>query len=181
MSDTNIPSWLQDATLKPAPPKKRAVKPEPPAAPRTSAERIAHARAKSIQWSKNSNPFGDHESCWVDYVGDETSLWDAEHWAMFAEMLETPILKTFKYELGNHYDTSTGQYVTKANIPFMSLADLKAAVKARILELGISEPKLWEWFSVPDPDPANDYGRKIHREDLATRILRWRVAAEEVA
>lgn len=174
------PSWAKGAVSTKLQPTAKT-----PAPVLSDADRISAAREVSIVWSKNPPPlfasYAHDESYYRDFAGENTSHWDAEHWAMFAEMLETPILKSFKYQLGNHYNAATGNYVTKDNVPFMSLADLQSAVKARILELGISEPKLWEWFSVPDPDPASDYGRKIYRESLEIRIKRWQAAAEEVA
>lgn len=170
---TNIPDWAQGSTPElSAPPKKRAVKPVTPAASRTDQERIAEARAKAILWSKNSNPFGNHESWWIDYAGENTSMWDAERWAMLAELLETQILKTFKYAMGNHYNTATGEYVSKANVPFLTLPALKSAVRERIKELGLSEPLIWEWFSVPHLN--DDFGRQLDRESFEQRILRFK-------
>jgi hypothetical protein len=178
VSDTNTPSWLQDATLKPAQPK-RAVKQEQPPDLRSDAERISAARAASIQWCKKSNSFGDgfgyDESHYQDFAGSETSCWDAMHLVYIARILETPILKCSKFVWDyQHYDPRKGAF-TLSDAPAVTIAELKAAIDARIGELGLSKPLIWEWLSVPHPD--DDFGRAIWREDFTTRISRFRVEA----
>jgi hypothetical protein len=170
--NSEVPAWAQGLTPEES-------KPSRSAQPRTDAERIADARSQAIARSKVTNApgaqygFGYDESHYQDFnAGPETSRWDAGQLRYIAEILETPILKRSKYAWREHYEPWTGMF-NLSDGPSGSIQELKSAVDARIVELGLSKPLIWEWMSVPHPD--DDFGRAIWREDLATRIQRFRL------
>lgn len=180
--NTTVPDWAQSLTPElSAPPKKRAVVSETPAAPRTNASRISAAREISIAWSKSSNPFNNGDSYWRDFAGPETSAYDAMHLVFIARLLEVPLLNRSKFiwDTPSCYNARTGMFNLSDAAHPVSIAELKTAVTERVKELGLSEAKIWEWMSVSHPD--DDFGRKIWRESLEQRVSRWRVAAEEAA
>jgi len=154
-------------------------KPHRASTPQTDAARIAEARLRAIEHSRATNApgaqygFQHGEGYYKDgSTGPETSYWDARRFVFVAELLETPILKCSKFIWQNdHYDARTGMF-NLSDAPAVSIQELKSAIDARIIELGLSKPLIWEWMSVPHPD--DDFGRAIWAEDFVTRISRFR-------
>jgi hypothetical protein len=142
----------------------------------TDAARIASAKARAMQISKENNRPGaqygcdHHESYYQDFSGPETSWWFANILVCFAEILEAPILKRSRWVwTHDKYDPRTGNYIL-SDAPAVTIAELKSAIDARIAELGLSKVAIWEWFS----DVREPIGQEWWRQDLATRIQRFR-------
>lgn len=171
MTKQTTPDWARDAVSTKLQPVVEVAD-----APKTDSERIADARARSMkankEWVAEGKRIGydieRDDSFYKDFAGPETSAWDADRWEFVAELLETPILKEPKYRRPAYHCNG----LTEIVVP---IAELKAAVNARIEELGLSAVKVWEWFLIREPH--SDFGRAIWREDLTTRIERFKATA----
>jgi hypothetical protein len=140
--------------------------------------RIAAARARGMAHSRDMNApgaqygFGFPESHYTDFAGLETSDWDAGVLVCIAEILEVPILKRSRWVwTHDKYDPRTGNYIL-SDVPAVTIAELKSAIDARIVELGLSKPLIWEWFA----DVHEPIGQEWWRVDLQTRIQRFKAA-----
>src|ERR1019366_9501999 len=119
--------------------------------------RISDARTERIKWCRESNPpgaggwgFGYDDDHYQDGpTGAQTSPWDAMHLVFLARVLETPILDRSMFVWQHEdFDARAGQFNLPSGI-VVTLAELKAALDARILELGLSRVLLEEYFSLP--------------------------------
>ncbi len=148
------------------------------ARPQSDAQRIADARARAMQRSKDNNKpgamygFEYPDSHYTDYAGPETSNWDAGVLVCIAEILEAPILGRSRFVWStDHYDVRTGQFNLTDTAP-VAIEELKAAIDGRIAELGLSKVRIWEWFA----DVREPLGQEWWRSDLRTRIQKFKFA-----
>ena len=142
----------------------------------SDAERIAAARSRAMADTKENNAPGAQygfeypDYYYQDSTGPESSQWDAGVLVCFAQILEAPILKRSKYVWTHDlYDPRTGNF-NLSDSPAVSIAELKASIDARIVDLGLSKVKIFEWFAyVREPR-----GQEYWRFDLETRVQKFR-------
>jgi hypothetical protein len=171
-AQTPVPDWAQGLTAEPE------TKQSHVATHQSDTERISAARLRGIAHSRKINApgaqygFGFPESHYQNFAGTETSDWDAGVLVCIANILEAPILKRSRFVwTDEHYDPRTGTF-NLSDAPAVSIQELKSAVDVRVDELGLSKMKIWEWFA----DVREPIGQEWWRQDLATRIQRFRVA-----
>jgi hypothetical protein len=115
----------------------------------SAARRSAMERSRTLNAPGAPYGFDFDESYYRDFAGPETSYWDARRWIHVAYLLQTPILKQFRYMIGNKYNPRTAEYVWDDGTLCIALADVKAAVLARIGELKLSQVNIWEYLATP--------------------------------
>src|SRR5258708_1445026 len=137
----------------------------------TDVDRLVSAKARCIVRSKESSAdpqygAGHAPSYWEDFAGSETSNWDASVLVCFAQILEAPILKRSK-SVWTHdlYDPRTGLFNLGDAAP-VSIQELRSAIDARIVELGMSKVEFYEWYF----DHQSGVGQEYWRFHLPLRV-----------
>jgi hypothetical protein len=134
--------------------------------PPTSEERLAEIRQRTIALSKQSSALSGfpqpHANYYTDFAGSETSHWDFSHVCYLLDLLEEPKFQgLWSREDDGHFSATDATWSLRENAPpmkfalgvttppnFATLAELKAALGARIAELKISPVMIFEWLAV---------------------------------
>jgi len=113
-------------------------------AAKTPEQRIAAARALSIQNSQASNLFNRSAAYWKDFAGDATSAWDADRLDFLLTVLKVPGRDCIRFK---EYDVRKAEW--GLGDQRVSIAQVRSMIDDRIRALGISKPKVWEHFNLP--------------------------------
>lgn len=145
---------------------------------RTPAERLAAAQRRVREHrttAPGSNEAFQGEDYYKDFVGVDTG----EHWWDVLHALVSLIHVPRHFSMGLiSYDRQTGEGIAleggkRVRVP---IAELKAAVIARIAELGLAEYLLWEYLDEPHT-VAEDSG--FYAAPFDRRIARFKEQATE--
>lgn len=145
----------------------------------SDANRIALAKARAMQRSKDTNPVGGEYG--FDYppsyyedgaAGPETSSYAVHHLLFGLYLLADPKFTriSLNFESNGNYDKRTGILHFNGE-PDISIQEVKAAYVARIAELGLSEVLIEEFMA--EPHAWREY-QAFWRQDFASRMERFR-------